>query len=113
MDKDTLDNYEKGKKVRKEKESTLTARQKKYLRKYAHKIDFLCCKHGNKQSIKYHIGYIGLKCCKIAVCVDCDTRQILCTGFCKWLLFRFLKKGIKKINILETIAMEDSFMYRR
>ena len=90
----------------------LTRREKRYIRKYAKKIDIVCCKHKGSAKIQYQIGYIGLFCCKVAVCCDCEDRQIICGGLYKFLLKRFLKKGIRRINILATISMRDMFMYR-
>ena len=93
-------------------ERKLTRLEKKYIRKYSNKIDIVCCKHKGSVKIQYQIGYIGLRCCKVAICCDCESRQILCRGLCKMLLRRFLKKGIRRINILATISMRDMFMYR-
>lgn len=93
-------------------EKKLTQREKRYIRKYASKIDIKCCKHKSNSKIQYQIGYIGLRCCKVAVCLDCENRQILCDGFAKWLLRKFLRKGIRRLNILATISMKDMFFYR-
>ena len=114
MDKDTLENYrklaEENSKV--SKRLRLTKKEKRYLKKYGPQINILCCKHERKHSMLYQIGYIGLPCCKVAICVDCGERQILGCRFCKWLLKRFIKKGVTRINIIDTISFDDVFMYR-
>lgn len=90
----------------------LTRIEKRLIRKYANKIDIVCCQHKGNAKIQYHIGYIGLRCCKVAICLDCDRKQILCRGLCKFLLKHFIKKGIRRVNIIATISMRDMFMYR-
>lgn len=90
----------------------LTKKEKRYIRKYANKIDIVCCTHKGSEKIQYHIGYVGFKCCKVAVCLDCDEKQILCCGLARWILQQLLKKGIRRINILATISMQDMFIYR-
>ena len=84
----------------------------RYARKYGPLINISCCKHKGSEKVQYQIGYVGLKCCKIAICCDCEEYQIICHGVFKWLLKKILKKGIRRINILATISMKDMFYYR-
>lgn len=111
MDDGTLTQYQK---IAEEVENAkkLSARQLHYLKKYAPKIDVLCCKHKGIARIQYHIGYIGLRCCKVAICCDCGCKQVICGRLSRWILRRFLNKGIRRINILATLSMQDMFMYR-
>ena len=44
--------------------------------KYARKIDFNCCNHRSNHN-KYLLGYTGLKCCGVAICLDCDKIQFV------------------------------------
>ena len=94
------------------KDQNAEKRAKRYARKFANKIDVNCCEHKGSALIRYQIGYIGLRCCKVAVCMDCEERQIICGGLAKRLLMKFLRKGIRRVNVLATITMRDMFIYR-
>lgn len=80
---------------------------KKNIEKYAHKIDILCCNHKGKIDLDYQIGYIKYKSCIVAICKDCEQRQILCSGFSKKILEKLLKKGVKRVNIIATISLHE------
>lgn len=84
----------------------------KIIKKYAHKIDILCCNHRGKIDLDYQIGYIKYKRCVVAICKDCEQRQILCSGFSKKILMRLLKKGVRRVNIIATISLHDVFDIR-
>ena len=94
------------------KEKALVKRIRRYARRYAKKININCCQHIGNDTIKYHIAYLGCRWCKVAICVDCDDKQIICTGFFKWLLKKILKKGYRRFTILATVTNRDLFMYR-
>ena len=94
------------------KQNKLSATQKRYLRRYSKKINTHCCEHKGKDQVCYHIGYIGKRYCKVAVCCDCDEWQILCTGIAKWILKKILNKGVRRVNIITTLSNRDMFMYR-
>lgn len=81
----------------------------KIIKKYAHKIDILCCNHRGKIDLDYQIGYIKYKRCVVAICKDCEQRQILCSGFSKKILTRLLKKGVRRVNVIATISLHDVF----
>lgn len=89
----------------------LTRKEKRYLRKYAKKINRHCCESKDKRKRIYHIGYIGSRVCKVAVCADCDTVQAICGRFGRFLLKKYLKKGITRINIIVSLKTEDLFLY--
>lgn len=84
----------------------------KIIKKYAHRIDILCCNHRGKRDLDYQIGYIKYKRCVVAICKDCEKRQILCSGFSKKILMRLLKKGVRGVNIIATISLHDIFDIR-
>ena len=112
MDDETLNRYQETSKAMEELSTKLSARQARYLKKYAPKINVLCCEHKEKSLMKYQIGYIGLRCCKVAICLDCGERQIICDNFAKMLLRYFIRKGKTRVNILETLSTKDMFIYR-
>jgi hypothetical protein len=56
-------------------------------------INISCCKHKGSEKVQYQIGYVGLKCCKIAICCDCEEYQIICHGVFKWLLKKIRGEG--------------------
>lgn len=91
----------------------LTRKEKRYLRKYAKKINRHCCESKDKRKRIYHIGYIGSRVCKVAVCADCDTVQAICGRIGRFLLKRYLRKGITRINILISLKTDDVFQYGR
>ncbi len=66
---------------------------------YIAKIDTHCCEH--KTGKGYLLGYTGFKCCKVAMCCDCDGRQFVGGWFGK-LLYPLAKKIWR--NRLEVIA---------
>lgn len=84
----------------------------KIIKKYAHRIDILCCNHRGKRDLDYQIGYIKYKRCVVAICKDCEKQQILCSGFSKKILMRLLKKGVRRVNIIATISLHDIFDIR-
>lgn len=112
MDDRTFTQYQKIAEEVKNEKKKLSARQLRYLKKYAPKINVLCCKHKDKRTMKYQIGYIGLRCCKVAICLDCGEKQIICGKVGEFLLHKFIRKGITRVNILEIISTNDMFIYR-
>nr|DAU12597.1 MAG TPA: hypothetical protein [Caudoviricetes sp.] len=48
----------------------------KKLKEYISKINTGCCGHIFDKN-KYHIGYKRFKCCKVAVCLDCEREQYI------------------------------------
>lgn len=93
------------------KQSTLTKREKRYLRKYAKKINRNCCPSKNKRKRLFHIGYIGNRLCKVAVCCDCDKIQVICGRTGRFLLKRYIRRGITRVNVLATLKTDDIFIY--
>ncbi len=85
---------------------------KSFLRKYSKRININCCRHKGSPIIKYQIGYIGLRCCKVAICLDCEQRQVICRGFAKWLLVHFVQTKTRRINILCVVTNQEMFLYR-
>lgn len=74
-------------------------------KKYIGKIDFNCCEHKLKRNT-YFLGYTGLKCCKVAMCLDCDKVQFLGKRFLQP-IYRILRKiEHNRIEILEMIEIE-------
>lgn len=93
------------------KKTPLTFKERHYLRRYARRINRRCCESKDKRIRLYHIGYIGNRLCKVAVCADCEKIQVLCGRFGRFLLKKYLKKGITRINIIVSLKTEDLFLY--
>lgn len=85
---------------------------KKLVKKYGNKINIACCGHKHKKFASYHIGYIGLPICTIAICKDCGERQILCGKIGKFFLKKFIKRGITRCNIIGQITSNDIFVHK-
>lgn len=78
------------------------------IEKYADKIDFCCCDHKSNRN-KYLLGYTGLKCCKVAMCLDCDNVQFVGKWYGK-LIYPIARKLTRnRIDLLETILVEPLF----
>lgn len=76
--------------------------------KYADKIDFNCCNHRSNRN-KYFLGYTGLKCCKVAMCLDCDKVQFVGGWFGKF-IYPILRRIVRnRIEVIETIEIEPIF----
>lgn len=76
--------------------------------KYANKIDFNCCNHGGNRN-KYFLGYTGWKCCKVAICLDCDQVQFVGNKFGK-IIYPIVRMIFRnRIEVLETIDIEPMF----
>lgn len=81
--------------------------RKQNMEKYAKKIDFNCCDHRSNHN-KYLLGYVGLKCCKVAMCIDCDKVR-----FVGGLVGRFLypisrKIARNRVDIIDAVEVEES-----
>lgn len=76
--------------------------KKNRIGKYINKIDFNCCEHRNGRN-KYLLGYSGVRCCKVAICLDCDGIQFVGSRFWKilYLISRIITKN--RIDIIEII----------
>ena len=74
------------------------------IEKYANKIDVNCCNHKGGNN-KYFFGYVGMKCCKVAMCLDCDKVQFV--GGRVWrLLYLIIKMCSRnRIEIIDTIEI--------
>lgn len=71
----------------------------------AAKIKINCCNHKNKKN-SYHYGFTGLKCCKVALCLDCDKVQFLGGWFSK-IIYVFIRRAVRnRITIIETIEIK-------
>lgn len=78
------------------------------LAKYADKIDFNCCDHWRGNN-KYFLGYTGFKCCKVAMCLDCEKVQYV-GGRIGNMLYPFSKRlSRNRFDIIGTIEVETSF----
>lgn len=110
MDEGTIKAYKKSESAI-SKQASLTRREKRYLRKYAKRINRNCCPSKNKRKRLFHIGYIGNRLCKVAVCCDCDKMQVICGKIGKFFLKRYIKRGITRLNILATLKTDDLFLY--
>nr|DAU13474.1 MAG TPA: hypothetical protein [Caudoviricetes sp.] len=91
--------------------SSLTIKERYYLRRYARIINRHCCTSKDKRIRLYHIGYIGNRLCKVVVCADCEKMQVLCGRLGRFLLKRYFRKGITRINIIVSLKTEDLFLY--
>ena len=60
----------------------LCAMEIKNIEVYANKINLGCCEHKRRQ-YKYFFGYVGFKCCKVAMCLDCEKVQFVGNFFWK------------------------------
>ena len=74
------------------------------IEKYADKIDFCCCDHKSNRN-KYLLGYTGLKCCKVAMCLDCDNVQFVGGTFGKLLYSISKVLSRNRFEIVETIEL--------
>lgn len=79
--------------------------------KFKKKINYNCCNHRNLHEGQYQIGYVGFKFCKVAICLDCGERQIICGRIGEFFLRRFLRKGIRKVYILGTITIKNKKIF--
>lgn len=74
---------------------------------YKFKSDFICdnfiCAFRG-----YYVGYIGIRLCKVAVCIDCGKIEYIGGWFWKW-LYPILKK-IKRnrIEIIKTVTYKHT-----
>lgn len=74
------------------------------IEKYANKINFNCCDHRSNRN-KYFLGYAGVKCCKVAMCLDCDKVQFV-GGRVGRLLYPIIKMCPRnRIEIIDTIEI--------
>lgn len=110
MDEGILNAYKESEELT-NKQSKLSNREKRYLRRYAKRINRNCCPSKEKRKRLFHIGYIGNRLCKVAVCCDCDKIQVICGRIGRFLLKRYARRGITRINILVTVKTDDIFLY--
>ena len=79
------------------------------IEKCANKIDFNCCNHKSNRN-KYFLGYVGFKCCKTAMCLDCDKVQYVGGSFGK-LLYPLIRRIVRnRFEIIGTIEVESIFI---
>lgn len=90
---------------------SISNKEKRYLRKYAKKIHWDCCPIKDKRKWLFHIGYIGNRLCKVAVCCDCDKIQVICGRFGRYLLKKYKRRVITRVNVLATLKTDDIFLY--
>ena len=95
-----------------ERDSYLSKKERRYLRRYAKKINRRCCEMKDKRLYGYQIGYIGYKFCKVARCLDCDKLQVLCGRFGKWLIKRRLRKGKMRMVVECVLSNDTIFRYQ-
>lgn len=79
-----------------------------YRKVYNHdeeKVNFYCCNHDRNKNM-YHLGYVGLKCCKVAVCLDCEKVQSIGTKFGRFIYPIAKKITQNRIYVLKTIEIE-------
>ena len=76
--------------------------------KYAKRIDTFCCNHKGGRNA-YLFGFIGLKACKVVMCLDCDKLQFVGGKFGRFIypVARKLSRG--RLEVLKTIQIEPSF----
>ena len=76
--------------------------------KLANRIDFNCCNHSGNRN-KYFLGYVGFRCCKTAMCLDCDKIQFV-GGSVGKIIYRATRCIFRRrFEILETIEIEPVF----
>lgn len=75
------------------------------LDKYIDKINPTCCDHSAGRRA-YLIGYTGLKVCKVAMCLDCESLQFIGGKFSKMLypLVRKLSRG--RLDVLTKVGID-------
>ena len=76
--------------------------------KYAKRIDTFCCNHKGGRNA-YLFGFMGLKACKVVMCLDCDKLQFVGGKFGRFIypVARKLSRG--RLEVLKTIQIEPSF----
>lgn len=82
--------------------------KKSNIKKLSNRIELTCCNH-RKNRNKYLLGYAGLKCCKVAMCLDCDKVQFIGGWFGKALYSAIKKITRNRIEVIETIDSEPIF----
>lgn len=78
------------------------------IKKSTDRIDFNCCDHSGKRA-KYFLGYTGLKCCAVAMCLDCERTQFIGNWFSR-IIYPIAKKLARnRVEVLKTIWIKPEF----
>lgn len=72
---------------------------------YANKIDLGCCEHERRQ-YKYFLGYVGFKCCKVAMCLDCEKTQFVGKSWAKPIYLLSRKLFRNRLEVLKMIYID-------
>lgn len=69
------------------------------------KVNFYCCHHERNKNM-YHLGYVGLKFFKVAVCLDCEKVQFIGGKIGKILYPTAKRLYFNRITIIKTIDVK-------
>ena len=70
------------------------------------RINHKCCEHRLSRNA-YYVGYVGIKICRVAFCLDCGEVQYIGNAFGK-ILYPLVRRFVRnRMEILHTVEIDN------